>query len=164
VTDLADVARAAIAAHLERRDFTPPAGSRSAAVAVVLRGPEGERGSAGSTAPGPVAELTARLAVAAADDPRHVPVDAAELASLAIDVVEMGPPRRVRSPEDVDPDADALSIHRGLHAALLLPDAARGWDAAAYLGYLCHKAGLPKASWTDASTVIEARLVTRPDP
>jgi AMMECR1 domain-containing protein len=155
-----EVALAAIRARLEGASFTPPGGGEIAAAVVTLRAADGVR-SVGTTNPdAPLPALVARLAVLAAfDDPRHVPLTS--LRDVAVEVAVLGPPRRVRSPADLDPARDAVSIRSGIRSATLLP-MARGWDAPTVLAVLCRRAGLPRAAWEDPQTVLEARRVLGP--
>jgi AmmeMemoRadiSam system protein A len=107
---------------------------------------------------GPLGECVRAMAGAAAlSDPRFAPVGPQEVDELVVDVSVLGPPRRVRSPDEVVVGRHGLVISRGTHRGVLLPQVAvdHGLDRDAFLSATCDKAGLPRGAWRDPGTTIE---------
>jgi AmmeMemoRadiSam system protein B/AmmeMemoRadiSam system protein A len=105
----------------------------------------------------PLKDTVAEMARAAAvGDPRFVPVDEKEIASLCIEISVLTPLRRIRSFDEVVVGTHGLVVERGPHRGLLLPQVATeaGWDRETFLGFTCEKAGLPRNAWRDSDTKI----------
>lgn len=120
------------------------------------------RGCMGTLEPDqPIEETVALTAITAAlHDPRFVPVEADELASIHVDVSILGEPAELEDPADFVPGVHGVIVERGGQRALLLPEVAidHGWDGARMLGAVCEKAGLPRDAWRDERT---RRLIFR---
>ena len=107
---------------------------------------------------GPLIEEVALCAArAACEDPRFPPVDASELATLAIEVSILGPLEHI-SPHDRDAiviGLHGLVVERGSRRGLLLPQVACewGWGPEELLAHTCLKAGLPRDAWQHGAMV-----------
>ncbi|MCS6769056.1 MAG: TIGR00296 family protein [Candidatus Caldarchaeum sp.] len=104
----------------------------------------------------PLAEATARAAVAAAfEDPRFPPLGHEELSKVVFEVSLLTPPEpidvslREKLPEHVVVGEDGLIIETPYGSGLLLPQVPveYGWNAEEYLSHLCLKAGLDPTYW-----------------
>jgi AmmeMemoRadiSam system protein A len=113
---------------------------------------------------GSLLEEVARCAARAArEDPRFPPVDASELAALAIEVSILGPLEEISPP---DPGAIVIGRHglvveRGRRRGLLLPQVASewGWTPEQLLAHTCVKAGLPRDAWQHGAIVYRFEAV-----
>jgi AmmeMemoRadiSam system protein A len=148
---LVGVARTAIAGWLRGADASnassDASATTSAAVFVTLRNADGSlRGCIGSlrpVLPDVVAE-TARVAVlAAASDPRFLPVQPEELAQLRIEVSVLSPAEPISGVEELDPECFGVIVsdERG-RQAVLLPGIAEIRDAKTQVELACAKAGI----------------------
>ena len=156
---LLDVARKAIAASLEQRDFrpdplTPNVGEpRGVFVTLMLNGQL--RGCVGQIlAAEPLTQAVAHSAVSAAfGDPRFMPLTAAELPQIHIEISVLSPLHSIR-PEDVRLGVHGLMVCCGARRGLLLPQVATefGWGAQTFLEQTCRKAGLPSDAWQQRGT------------
>ena len=81
----------------------------------------------------------------ALSDPRFPPVDASELASVAIEISVLSPFRVIFDVSEIEPGRHGLFIRRGHASGLLLPQVAteQGWDRETFVRHTCLKAGLP---------------------
>lgn len=104
----------------------------------------------------PLAEATARAAVAAAfEDPRFPPLRREEVSKVVFEVSLLTAPepinvsRREKLPEHVVVGEDGLIIETPYGSGLLLPQVPveYGWNAEEYLSHLCMKAGLDPNYW-----------------
>jgi AmmeMemoRadiSam system protein A len=93
-------------------------------------------------------------AAAALDDPRFLPVDESELATLELEISVLDPPVDLPSPSGFVAGRHGIVVERGGHRALLLPQVATemGWDETQMLEAVCRKANLPSDAWREAST------------
>ncbi len=93
-------------------------------------------------------------AAAARDDPRFLPVEAAEVPCLDLEISVLEPPRRIPDASHFVAGRHGIIVERGLCRALLLPQVATemGWDEARMLDAVCLKAGLPAGAWKDHRT------------
>ncbi len=128
---------------------------------VTLYDEDGEvRGSRGTTDPQlPLAGLLREcVRLAALDDPRFPPLDAAALSRCKLAVTVLGPPARIASPEAIEPGVTAVRVTNGLFSGTTLPEVAwgRGWDAAVYLAFACRKAALHAFAWEEPATEVLA--------
>jgi AmmeMemoRadiSam system protein A len=102
----------------------------------------------------PLGQVIPRMAVAASSsDPRFPPLSPDELLEIDLEISLLGPLERIAGPQHVVVGRDGLVVERGWQRGLLLPQVATewGWDADAFLGHTCKKAGLPPDAWkTDA--------------
>jgi hypothetical protein len=156
-----DLARSAIAAHLDRRTPVAPAlEGRLADIAgafVSLHAAGDLRGCIGHIeADEPLGVVVPRCAVAACSaDPRFPPVVAAELAALDIELSLLGPLEHVNAIDEIRVGRDGLVVESGWRRGLLLPQVATEWkwDLAAFLEHACRKAGLPPDAWKRGATL-----------
>lgn len=150
------------ALHLLERHTPALSAAEPIGIFLLLRSSDGEvRGCVGTTkAEGTIAALLPLLAgEAALLDPRHPPVDPAELEALRLELwILPEPPRRILDASSVDPTRDVLRIRRDLRSATFLPDVAieRGWSAKVSLSYACRKAGLLAHAWREEATEVLA--------
>ncbi|HEX9203001.1 MAG TPA: AmmeMemoRadiSam system protein A [Vicinamibacteria bacterium] len=150
------VAREALVAHFEGRDYQPPPGSpavreaRAAFVSLHRRADDDLRGCVGvMESEEPLAENVARMAVAAAThDGRFAAVTRDELPGLVLEISVLGPMRAVR-PEEVEVGRDGLLVSYAGRRGVLLPQVPveHGWDRETFLAKTCGKAGLPRDTW-----------------
>jgi len=86
---------------------------------------------------------------AALRDPRFMPVTAAELPAIDIEISIMTPLQPVADPAEVVVGKDGLMIEAGGRSGLLLPQVApeQGWDRQQLLDGVCRKAGLPRGAY-----------------
>jgi AmmeMemoRadiSam system protein A len=108
-------------------------------------------------ADGSLWETVHEMASAAARrDPRFAPLDARDLAGLAVEISVLSPPRRISEPAELDLGRHGLEIRRGRRRGLLLPQVAleHGFDRERFLAETCRKANLPSDSWRDPETEI----------
>lgn len=106
----------------------------------------------------PIYKAIQEMAVAAASrDPRFPPITADELDQIDIEVSVLGSHAPVSSPGEVIVGTHGLAIDMRDRRGLLLPQVAveHGWDAAAFLQHLCHKADLPADAWRDPDARVE---------
>lgn len=102
----------------------------------------------------PLIAAVAQMAVAAAiDDPRFMPVRAAELPQLRIEISVLSPMYPIR-PEEVELGRHGLLVLCGGHRGLLLPQVPieHGMDRLEFLRAVCWKAGLPEDAWQRPGT------------
>jgi AmmeMemoRadiSam system protein A len=150
------IARAAIARRLKIGAGDPPAPGpalyeKRGAFVTLRRREDGElRGCVGFVdARHPLHEAVARAAeLAAFEDGRFEPVEAAELAGLILDVSVLGPLQPI-APEAVEVGVHGLLVRYAGRSGLLLPivPLQYGWDREAFLDHTCRKAGLPEDTW-----------------
>ncbi len=108
--------------------------------------------------PGPLAEVVAKCAAAAAlDDPRFEPVPANEISELEIEISVLSP-LLPASLEQIEPGTHGLVVTRGSRRGILLPQVAleHSWAREKFLEEACVKAGLERDAWRDPATRIEA--------
>lgn len=154
-------AREAIMDVLEGRGRTParkpggPEGAlREPAGAFVTLKLDGQlRGCIGTmTAHAPLYETVWQMARAAAfEDPRFLPLTAAEAGRLAIEISVLSPLARCADPEAIRVGRDGLLLRKGARQGVFLPQVPVewNWSREAYLEHLCRKAGLPPGAWKD---------------
>jgi len=167
MTDAADrqrmlqLARSAIAAHVERRaPIAPTLEGRLADIGgafVSLHAGGDLRGCIGHIeADEPLGVIVPRCAVAACSaDPRFPAVVAAELATLDIELSLLGPLEHVNAIDEIRVGRDGLVVESGWRRGLLLPQVATewNWDLPAFLEHACRKAGLPPDAWKRGATL-----------
>lgn len=111
-----------------------------------------------------VEQAVALTAISAAvDDPRFLPVEPEELASLHVDLSVLGTPVGLDDLADFMPGLDGVIVERGGRRALLLPEVAsdHGWDGVAMFDHACLKAGLAADAWRDPRTARSIFRTTR---
>jgi AmmeMemoRadiSam system protein A len=147
------VAREALVAHFEGREYRPPEGSpavreaRAAFVSLHRRADDDLRGCVGvMESEEPLAENVARMA--ATHDGRFAAVTRDELPGLVLEISALGPMRAVR-PEEVEVGRDGLLVSYAGRRGVLLPQVPveHGWDRETFLDKTCGKAGLPADTW-----------------
>lgn len=124
---------------------------RSGACFVTLRRDGELRGCIGSVvAEEPLARNVVRNAEAAAlADPRFVPVGAADLPALDIEISVLTPMRAVSSLDEIVLGRHGVQLEVGPRRSLFLPGVAedQGWELVQLLEHLALKAGLPRTAW-----------------
>jgi AmmeMemoRadiSam system protein A len=106
--------------------------------------------------PGPLADVVARSAISAAlYDSRFTPVEAAEVATLDIEISVLTVPERI-SLEAIVAGRHGLMVVRGSFRGLLLPQVAteRKWSGQRLLEETCVKAGLGRDAWREPATEV----------
>lgn len=153
---LHQIARAAIEAKLQGRDYKPPEPDRlkmKRGVFVTLSVDGELRGCIGLIkARQPLYLSVAEMAVAAAfDDPRFPELTSAEFKRLEYEISVLSGLERVHNFDEIKVGRDGLMIKLDMHSGLLLPQVAaeHGWTAIEFLQQTCLKAGLPKHSYKD---------------
>jgi AmmeMemoRadiSam system protein A len=104
----------------------------------------------------PIAHAVRDMAVAAArEDPRFSPVDAAELASLSVEISVLTRPVPIQAAE-VEVGRHGLVIELRGRRGLFLPQVPleQGWTLETYLDKLCRKAGLADGEWRQPDAVL----------
>lgn len=154
--ELFDIARNAVRAALDGREYQPPPPrseklARPSGVFVTLKMRDELRGCIGSVAAvEPLYIGVARNAVNAAfGDPRFPSLTPREFKDVEFEISVMTVPEPVKDFSTVQVGRDGLIVRRGRFAGLLLPQVAteHGWDRETFLSYTCMKAGLPSDSW-----------------
>ena len=127
-----------------------------AAVFVTLTKAGVLRGCMGTLDPGQRLEeaVAATTITAAREDPRFLPVEAAELPAIRLDISVLGAPVELDDPAEFVPGVHGVIVERDGRRALLLPEVAtdHGWDGAQMLKTVCEKAGLRSDAWQDSRT------------
>jgi len=104
------------------------------------------------------AAVAASAVDAALDDPRFLPLAAAELPTIDIAVSVLGLPRPIDGPDAFEPGVDGVIIERDGRRGLLLPEVATeyAWGAVEMFEAVCRKAGLPGDAWRDPRARLQA--------
>jgi AmmeMemoRadiSam system protein A len=94
---------------------------------------------------------------AALEDWRFMPVAAAELPSLELEVSVLEPPIDLPDPAAFEVGRHGIIIEKGMHRGLLLPQVAteQGWNAEQMLDAVCRKADLPVSAWRQSSAHLQ---------
>lgn len=99
---------------------------------------------------------------AAQRDPRFMPVSAAELPDLQVEVSVLTPPETLRGVNDLVPGRDGVILEHEGHSGVFLPQVwdETGWTRVEFLRELAsQKAGLPPDAWQRATLfVFQAQL------
>lgn len=92
---------------------------------------------------------------AAFNDPRFPKVRADELKDITIEISVMSPLRRIKSVDEIVVGKHGLTIEKGSHHGLLLPQVPGewGWNRDTFLVHICRKAGLPDDAWKEGATL-----------
>lgn len=100
-----------------------------------------------------VEAVSARAVDSALHDPRFMPVAERELANLRVEVSALTPPKPVASWRDIVLGRDGMTLERGGHFAVFLPQVApeQGWDLETTLSCLSQKAGLAADAWREGA-------------
>lgn len=158
---LKQIARDAIEAHLEEREYAPPAKESLAITkgAFVTLSEQGRlRGCIGRLrSDDPLYKTVADMAVAAAfEDPRFPELHSGELQNIEVELSVLSPLQRVHNFNDITIGRDGLMVKLDWHSGLLLPQVAteNGWGLVEFLEQTCLKAGLPKNSYRDKNAEI----------
>jgi len=136
-------------------------------VFVTLRKAGKLRGCIGTFVPqGELPETVRRMAVSAAHDPRfvHMPIGAAEMKDLHIDISVLSPLERIEDPLSLVIGRHGIYVCRGHHSGCFLPEVAseNGWDAETLLTQCCsQKAGMDPRAWTASDTEISVFTVEK---
>ncbi|MCS7034635.1 MAG: AMMECR1 family protein, partial [Phycisphaerae bacterium] len=104
-------------------------------------------------------------------DPRfeNMPVTAADLPELEVEVTVLSPLRPADSPTDFDPSTDGILLEINQRVGCFLPQVARetGWDRQQLLSRLCtEKLGLPADAWRQTESRLQkfGALIIGPEP
>ncbi|PWB76326.1 hypothetical protein C3F09_00630 [candidate division GN15 bacterium] len=153
---LKQIAREAIAARFDNKEYAPPANERleqKRGLFVTLTLDGDLRGCIGMIrARDPLSQAVAGMAQAAAfEDPRFPELAREEFERLEYEISILSPLERIRDLSDIRVGRDGLMIKLDMHSGLLLPQVAseHGWNAAQFLENVCLKAGLPRNSYKD---------------
>jgi len=88
-------------------------------------------------------------------DLRFIPVSAAELEDIDIEISVLTEPERVSDPQEIKMGVHGVIVKKGFSSGVFLPQVATetGWERDEFLSNLCaHKAGLSPSAWKDEST------------
>jgi AmmeMemoRadiSam system protein A len=153
------------ASALDRALAKAPDGNTLGGVFVTLTEGGALRGCIGNLEPDrPLRNAVVMAALGAAlDDPRFVPVSAAELPLIRIDISVLGAPVLLADPQAFQPGVDGVIVERGGRRALLLPEVATefSWGAPEMFEAVSRKAGLPADAWRDRETTLRTFRTTR---
>lgn len=170
-TRLLNAARAAIERELfgarepEPDQPWPPMEPSGAFVTLRKRGRL--RGCIGTFVPqGDLVATVRSMAAAAANDPRFVglPISAAEMKDISIEISVLSPLRRIDDPLDFELGRHGIYVKRGGHVGCFLPDVAteEGWDKETFLSECCgHKAGMKAQAWKQPGTEVHVFTVEK---
>jgi AmmeMemoRadiSam system protein A len=142
------LARDAILAWAEGRDFEPPSPDPPALPCfVTLRNPdESLRGCIGrldAACKTLFAEVARNAVLAAKSDPRFEPVKASEVAGLRVEVSVLSPPEPIRDLSDLDPATYGVIVSDALgRQGVLLPNVPGIEDAASQVAIAAEKGGM----------------------
>jgi AmmeMemoRadiSam system protein B/AmmeMemoRadiSam system protein A len=118
------------------------------------------RGCMGLVLPSlPLYEAVRRGAVlSATEDPRFRPLSLDELKDIRIEISILGPPRRIRDPQDIEVGKDGLFVVKGERLGLLLPQVAReyGLSREQFILETLKKAGLGLAALLEKEAALYA--------
>ncbi len=160
--DLLGLARASVTAFVERgaiiEDLSGNPRLREPCGVFVSLKKRGElRGCIGFIEPSvPLGLAVIQTAVlAASQDSRFPPVEAAELRDLRIEVSVLTPLEEIANPRQVRVGRHGLVVAQGDKKGLLLPQVPveNGWDRETFLRQACLKAGLPPDAWRRGATL-----------
>ena len=155
-TSLAVATGRARATALDRALARANDGGARGGVFVTLTEGGGLRGCIGTLEPDrPLREAVASSALSAAlDDPRFLPVSAAELPAIRIDISVLGSSVPVADPKAFQPGIDGVIVERAGRRGVLLPEVATefSWGTTQMFDAVCRKAGLPADAWHDPET------------
>ena len=82
-----------------------------------------------------------------------MPVAERELGNLRVEVSALTSPKRVASWRDIVLGRDGVTLEKGNHFAVFLPQVApeQGWDMPTMLSHLSLKAGLDADAWREGA-------------
>jgi MEMO1 family protein len=159
---LLKMARKAIMAALEHREFTPPPNPTGdpkphRGAFVTLKKAGQLRGCIGRVVSDrPLAETVSHMAVQAAfHDPRFPPLSIEEYDDLELEISVLSPVEPVTDPESIQIGRHGLIMVKGGRQGLLLPQVPleQGWDRLEFLNQTCLKAGLTRECWQDGADI-----------
>ncbi len=105
----------------------------------------------------PLYRTVQEMALAAASrDYRFLPVTAAELSDIQIEISALSVPQKLDDPEKLKIGLHGIIIRKNGAVGLLLPQVAtdRGWGRQQFLEAVCQKAHLPPGSWRSADLYV----------
>lgn len=114
----------------------------------------------------PLAQATQDVAVKAAmEDPRFMPLSAAEMRSVAIEISVLSPLEALNDVADIEIGKHGLVMSSGYRRGLLLPQVATEyhWDREQFLSHTAMKAGLPPDVWKGKETQLYTFTVEKFD-
>jgi len=103
----------------------------------------------------PLVRTAVEMAAAAAlEDGRFDPVQPEEVPALHLEISVLSPFFPI-TPDAIEPGRHGLSIQKGFHRGLLLPQVALTchWTAQQFLEAVCQKAGLPRDAWKHGASL-----------
>jgi AmmeMemoRadiSam system protein A len=159
--ELLAIARQSITRYLNSRTLpsltvADPELQQPAAVFVTLTQHGALRGCIGTTEPREaLAAAVSSMAVAAAtEDYRFLPLTAAELATIRIEISVLSPLRQVNSADEIHQPVHGVVVKRNGRSGLFLPQVWEHFSTKEdFLSELCsQKAGLPANAWKDPAT------------
>jgi len=116
------------------------------------------RGCIGNIFPqGPLYKSVINNAVNAAfNDRRFVPLSAAEVNDITIEISALTVPKPVDSSSEIRVGIDGVVLNKSGHSAVFLPQVApeQGWDVSQMLTQLSLKAGLPPDAWKEGASFL----------
>jgi len=157
------IAREAIGAALDKKQYTPPRPdsprlTAPGAAFVTLKKDGQLRGCIGHiVARTPLYETVASMAQAAAfQDTRFSPLTKAEFKDISFEISALTPLKKITDVAEIEVGKHGILLRRGAASGLLLPQVATeyGWDRTAFLENTCRKAGLPREAWKEKDTEI----------
>jgi AmmeMemoRadiSam system protein A len=137
---------------------TRPALAVPASVFITLWQGDGLRGCVGDvTGRLPLGEAVGTMTRAAAlEDPRFLPLEPNDAASVRIEISRLTPFRRARH-DEIQVGRHGLLVRYSWRSGLLLPKVAveLGCDRAGFVELACRKAGLPVSAASDPALTVE---------
>jgi len=93
--------------------------------------------------------------MAAAKDPRFLPVGKEEFPDIDIEISVLSVPKRIKDISEIEVGKHGIIISKGFHSGLLLPQVPMeyGWDLETYLRHGCLKAGLKEDAWKKGAEI-----------
>lgn len=166
------IARKALEAHFEDKDYIPPASpvrgfasngasqpifQEKRGVFVTLKKHGQLRGCIGNFTPSiSLADNIKEMTLSAAfNDPRFLPLEKTELKDVEIEISVLSPMQKIDSPDLIEIGKHGVYVRKGARSGVYLPQVATGlgWDKEQFLNSLCEeKAGLDRDCWKDGST------------
>lgn len=104
---------------------------------------------------------------AAVNDPRFLPLTAAELPLVQLEISVLSRPRPIGSWQEIAVGRHGVLLEKGGHSSVFLPQVApeQGWNREEMLDHLACKAGLSPEAWRQGAhfQVFEAQVFGEPE-
>ncbi len=93
--------------------------------------------------------------MAAAKDPRFLPVKKEELSDIDIEISVLSVPKRINDICEIEVGKHGIIVSKGFNSGLLLPQVPGeyGWNSETYLRHGCLKAGLDEDAWKEGAEI-----------